>query len=695
MRKAAIARHNCTLEGVMSLTEVQPQYQPGPVINGGEGYDPLQRDDYDEGREKIAGLIATVPGYQELFGQMMEVVRGFVPFDWAYLFVFTEGRAYSSIACRYGPDIPFLSRWFKTTDGYRDWITTPVTWADDLKTMIEQGPDAEELLKIPDLKIWIEAGFKALVALPVQQHGDACGALVLYSKQKGQYNGEDRKKLERLMLGQALLPVLHAVDKEESDLVSGLMRKIATADTSKDLAQTVCEGIARAYGFKNVSIFKVDALSERLRLLHQASALQDGTSLPRDHSQPLTGGLLGEAYRREDYVLLKNVADGSREAQIYVRTAPETRSELCIPIKLSERILWILNLEDTRIEAFNLGDVETLKSVIDQIQINLDRIFQRLVLKQVLDVVPEAVIITKQSGEILHCTKGAVAMLEYPPKVRGANLFDFLPGADFSTLSTVPKMGTVVGANGKRTPVLTQKFKLDEEYDYVVLVLQDFTELQWKTDRDHLRAAVAETAAQVRVPISLLSSFVQQIGQKVKDKEVHDLVSKSVRQLGRVELTYDRVLASYQAQTLQAAQESPINVKHVLDYLRSELPTLEGRSIRMSIGKGRLLVNGDPYRVVFALGSMLAYLLRSRGAANRIAIKVQRVDGAVEVSMTGAVYRVSTPDDLADFVEAARRQIALGEDTLARIAKEYGGNFDRRRQGKGRERLSLRLAAAQ
>jgi GAF domain-containing protein len=677
----------------MSITEVQPQYQPSPGIHGSEDHDPLLRDDYDEGREEIAHLVATVSGYEDLFGQMMEVVRGFVPFDWAYLFVFKEGRTYSRFAVRYGPDIPFLSRYFKT-GGYRDWITGPETWADDLKTMIEQGPDAEEFLNLPDFKICIEAGFKALLALPVLQRGDVRGGLVLYSKQKGRYNGEHRRKLERLMLGQSLLPVFHAADEEESDLISRLMKDIAAADTSKDLAETVVKGIACSYGFKNVSIFKVDALSGRFRLLYQALSSKDGTGIPTDYTQPLANGLLGEAYRREDYVLLKNTADGSREAQIYVPTARETRSELCIPIKLSERILWILNLEDTRIEAFSPAEVEALKGVIDQIQLNLDRIFQRLVLRQVLDVVPEAVIITRQSGEILHCTKGALALLEYPPKVRRANLFGFLPEAEFSALSPVPKMAAVVDVNGKKKPVLAQKFTLDEEYDYVVVVLQDVTELQWKTDLERLKAALAETAAQVRVPVSLLSSFVRQIGQQVSEEELHDLVGKAVRQLGRVELTYDRVLASYQAQTLEAVQEDPVDVNRVLDYILSDLPKLESRSISKSIGKGRLLVNGDPYRVVFALGSMLAYLLRARASAKRIMIKARRRDGAIEVVMTGPVHRPSTAGELADLVEAARTQIALGEDALVRIAKNYGGNFDRRRQGKGRERLSLRLAAA-
>src|SRR5262249_30080506 len=159
-----------------------------------------------------------------------------------------------------------------------------------------------------------------------------------------------------------------------------------------------------------------------------------------------------------------------------------------------------------------------------------------------------------------------------------------------------------------------------EEYDHVVVVLQDVSEIRWKRDLEFFKAALSETAAQVRVPVSLLSSFVQLIGQEVKDEEVQDLVSKAMRQLGRVELTYDRVLAAYEPQALPPAQEVLIDVNRALDHIVSELPTLERRSVRISAGKGQPLVNADPYQVLFALGSMLAYLLRSRASAERISI---------------------------------------------------------------------------
>lgn len=652
---------------------------------------PAADDQEAKGREEIAHLVAAISDYQALFERMMEVVRGFVPFDWAYLFIFTQGREYSRFVCEFGPKVPFQSRWFPTPKDYRDWIIQRETWIDDLETWIRRN--APELLKRADVKTSIAAGFKALVALPVYGGGRVVGGLCLYSKEEAKYGENDRRTLERLMVGQALLPVFHAADREERLFASDLVTKIAASRNSEELAQTVVEEIARFYGFKNVSIFKVNALSGRLRLLAQALAAQGGTSIPKDYSQPLKRGLLGEAYRRKDYVILKDVADGSREAQIYVPTAHETRSELCIPIKLSGRILWILNLEDTRTEAFTLGEVETLNGIIEQIQANLDRLFQRLVLVQVLDVIPEAVVITRQNGQILYCTKDALDMLGQSSTPTRSKLSKFLREAQFSELSVSPTKAEIVGAHNKRTPVLAQKFTLPEEYDYVVVVLQDVTQVLWKRDFEFFKAALTEAAAQVRVPVSLLSSFVQRIGQRTEDEKLQDLTRKARRQLDRIELTYDRVLASYDAQTLPAARKVPVDVNLALDHIISELPDLERECVRWSGDRVRAVVSADPYRVRFALGSMLAYLLRSRADAEPIEIAVHGTNEKMEVSMTGAVQRIEEPlGKLAALVESTRARIALGEGVLTRIAGECGGTFTRRTPVNGREKLSLRFA---
>src|SRR5262249_3877015 len=155
------------------------------------------------------------------------------------------GREYSRIVCRCGPEIPFQSRWFETR-GYRDWIIGEVTWVDDFKTFILDGPNPELLDRL-DYKRIVEAGVKSLVFLPVQEGGKVVGGLCLHSKEAGKYQEEHRRKLERLMLGQVMLSVFHGAEFEERGFISCLLTKIAGSKDFRELARTVVTEIADFY----------------------------------------------------------------------------------------------------------------------------------------------------------------------------------------------------------------------------------------------------------------------------------------------------------------------------------------------------------------------------------------------------------------------------------------------------------------
>jgi PAS domain S-box-containing protein len=650
----------------------------------------LQPIDYVVAREAIAGLIGTEPDYHRLYDRIIEIISGFAEFDWANLFVYSPARSHSRIVCSHGPTIEYQSRWFPTPDGYVDWLDQPNTWMGDLAKDIACGPNPEYLERT-DMKLAVAAGMRAIVCLPIRSAGRIVGGFCLASKRAAIYGAETRQMLEHLVLEQAFLPLLNAIETAEREFVDGLVKQIAGLEDMHQVAETVVKELAKFYQFQNVSIFKVNALRGHIRLEAQALGPEGGTLMQEGYTQSIERGMLGLCYRRGDCAILKDFEDESEEAKVYIRVAPEVRSELCIPIRLFQRVLWILNLEDRLSDAFTPIEVEKLQDVIRQMQAMLERIFQNLVLVQVVDVCPAAVVLTDQKYNILRCNKEARQMMQRDAVSFADNFAQFFHQSP-DDFSTDPTMTTVIGAEGGEVPVLASRFTLDEEYDHVVFMLQDVTELQWTARFEALRAALAETTAQVRVPVSLLSSFVRRMGQKVEGEKLQDLTRKAMRQLGRIELTYDRVLAAYQAQSLPAKKEVPFDVKPALDHILAELPDLERRAVRL-FDKSRGAVRADPYRVLFALNSMLAYLLRSRSNDEPIVIKVESRDDVVEVSMTGAVQASQTVGKLAALVEATRAEIALGQDVLIRIASDAGGNFELERRPAGRERLCLRMAA--
>ena len=574
---------------------------------------------------------------------------------------------------------------------------------EDLEQDIRNGP-APEMAQRPDLKISIDAGTRALIAVPVREGGEIKGGLCLLSKKKGLYSAEARQTMERLMLDQAMVAVLRAIERDENFFITGLVKKIAEAKDLRDLARTVVDELARFYDFDNTEIWKVNAPRRRFEILAQALRVKDGTRTPEDSTLPLDKGILGLTYRRGNHVILDNPKGDSEEARRYLPFAPEIQSELCIPICLLGRVLWILNVEDRRTCAFTPLELATLQRVITEMQVTLDRMFQRDFLNQVLDMFPYAVVVVQQDGNVLRCNEHALHMFERDTISSGDNLTLYrsnnaleirtrneVPTEQESPVDAVPRI--VKGKNGKETSVLISKFTLPEEYDHVVMVLNDLSELKWKTEFESLKAALAESAEQTRVPVSLLASYIQQIDHRTSDQKLRDLTAKALRQIGRIELTYDRVLASYDAQSLSPPQKVRLDVGQAIEHVLSELPQLERSAVSFA-SHPVTAVNADPYRLLFALSSMLAYLLRSRPNAERIVVNVRQPRGSIEVCMTGAVQQRQREGELAALVETTRSQIALGEGALARMAAECGGSFERRQQPSGRERLALRLPAA-
>lgn len=661
----------------------------------------LQPIDYERAHEDIARLLATETDVQKLFDGLIEIVLRFVEFDWADLVIFTPNRDYSHSFCRYPAGRPaYHSRWFPIPMEYRNWVEMAKGWIPDYEKFLLSSEPGKFLLKTNlDVQDALAAGLKSIITIPVFSGGRVLGVLSLQSKEPGKYNSASKKTLRLLGLDQTLQAIFRERERTEERFYSGFLKKIWASTSHTQLAQTIVDGIAEHYNFQTVSIFRVNSIRQQFEALAVA---RRGSGRPgRLYKQPLDMGLKGLAYQRGDRAILQDPTDGSVEAEAFLtarkrlKVTDATMSELCMPIRARGRALWMLSIADDTAHAFTDYEYEAINRIIEQIGPAIECLFQDLVLRQLVDAFPEAVVIAGIEGNILRCNKKASEMFERE-SLEGAVLSQFILKAEgraaFKERRSVPEPTTVVGSRKKKTEVLISSFTLPEEYDHVIVRLQDLTKLQWESDLGRLKVALAEATSQVRVPLSLVSSFVQQVRQNTTDDSLHDLVKKTIRQLGRIELTYSRVMASY-GNTLPV-KSGQAEINRVLSYLLSELPILSQKIVKLHASNQERWVSADEYALVFALESMLAYLLRARCGTGSITITVSDVGDSVEISMSGSVQETDATGKVADLVEATRTDIALGEDALSRMAAYYKGLFRRRRQPHGRQELSIRLPTA-
>lgn len=663
----------------------------------------LQPIDHEVARAEIAQLSATKTDYRALFEGIVGIVGKFIEFDWADLSLYTRKGDYAVSFCRFPEMVrDYPIRWWPIAPYFRKWINEPCPCHSDMLADWKRRPDARKALdQNPEIERVIAGeGRKAIIALPVRRENRLIGVLSFTSRKPGIYDESTLEILkDHLGVDQAMLTVFNLREHDERHFVAELLKKVSAATAHRDLAGTIVSELAGFYKFQNVSIFKVNSLRGHLSLLAQERGPDGGSAIPADYTQDVKTGLLGLTLERGKRVNMPNRYDGSPEAKRFKAVAEEIVSELCIPISLRGRILWILNLEDKHANAFAEPEIETIESIVGQVESIVEHLFQGLVLTQVLDVFPDGVVIASNRGNVLLCNDTAKRIFQRSNISSRTSLKSCLPASDYervvSEQNSLPWTTVIKGAKGKKTPVLMSKFILPEEYDHVVLRVQDVAELEWKTDAARLEAALTEAVSMVRVPLSLVSSYIRQMKQKCGD-EVADLADKAFRQLSRIELTYDRIFAAYGVSEPAHEQKSRINVGQLIEYVLQELPESDRATIQQTVtGEGALWVLGASYRLLFALESMLAYLLRSRGSASPVSLDVNGSSKKyVEIVLTGSVLSIEPNGALEQLVEATRTEIALGESVIKRIAGEYGGRLERQRLNDHQEKLSLRLKLA-
>lgn len=669
----------------------------------------LQPIDHEMARADIAHLVATTTNYRDLFAGILKVVGKFIEFDWADLSRYTDKGDYAISFCGFPetkPDYPI--RWWPIAPYFRRWIKEDCTWLDDMLVDWRKRPDARAALqKTPEIARTISRdGRKALIALPIRSENRLVGALSFSSKKAKVYDESTLKILrDQLALEPAMLAVLNLREHDEQQFVARLLQKISSPTNDqrlahRKLARTIVTQLAQYYKFQNVSIFKINALRGHFSLLAQKLGPDGGSGIPRDYTQRLDEGLLGLTLKRGKRVLMGNRRDKSVEARHFKQVAKEIVSELCIPITLRGRILWILNLEDKHKNAFAAPEIKTIEEIIKQVESIVEHLFQGLVLTQVLDVFPDGVVIaSNRGGRVLLCSDTAKEIFQRSNIAPDTSLKSCLSAADYqraiSERSSLPWPSTIRGTKGKKTPVLISKFTLPEEYDHVVLRVQDVSELEWKTDAPRLEAALSEAASIVRVPLSLVSSYVRQIRHKA-DEVSANLADKALRQLSRIELTYDRIFAAYGSGDPAHEQKTRINLAQLIEYVLQDLPEGDRETIKLTVNvEGPLWVLGNSYRLLFAMESMLAYFLRSRGSAAPISLEVNgRSKKHIGIALAGSVPSRECNGALEELVEATRREIALGERVIKAIASDYAGKLVRRRLNDNQEKLSMQLTLA-
>ncbi|MEN9933476.1 MAG: hypothetical protein RLZZ387_55 [Chloroflexota bacterium] len=227
---------------------------------------------------------------------------------------------------------------------------------------------------------------RSYIAVPLRTGGQVIGVLTVESDRPNAFTYEDVDLLEAVA-AQVGGPISSARLYQEAQLLAEQVRRrnkylevintlarmaVSTLDLSR-LLTSVTEAIQQGFGYGHVELYVVNEASQEVELVAQSGPEEP---IEIGYRQSLAKGLIGRAYHTGATV---RVDDVSCEPDYFVNTLVHTRSELCVPIVASGRVLAVLNLESRRPAAFNEEDTATLETAADVLASAIEnaRLYQR------------------------------------------------------------------------------------------------------------------------------------------------------------------------------------------------------------------------------------------------------------------------------------------------------------------------------
>ncbi len=211
------------------------------------------------------------------------------------------------------------------------------------------------------------------LALPIIAGENLFGVLDVLSDQEMSLGQDEMNALLVLtnQIGAAVQnkSLLEAANRHLEELIA--LHAIATAgmeETNEDkFLSRATEVVGKSLFPTNFGVLLMD--ERRGVLLHHAS-YQENRANAKSPPIPLGEGITGLVAATGEPMRVKDVSIEPK----YISLDPRVRSELCVPLKIGERVLGVLDVESHQTDAFSKADEHLLLALADQIATALERI---------------------------------------------------------------------------------------------------------------------------------------------------------------------------------------------------------------------------------------------------------------------------------------------------------------------------------
>jgi diguanylate cyclase (GGDEF)-like protein len=232
--------------------------------------------------------------------------------------------------------------------------------------IVEDGPAVyEDFRREPHA----QAGIHSWLGVPMLVGERLIGMIALDKKEVGFYTGE-HARLALAFATQAAIVIENARLFEEEQrraaqlaAVNEVGRHAASTLRVDQILRDVTNAIQTGFGYYNVTAFLV----EGEYAVSYAIAGGFASVINQPYRQPLTQGIVGWAITRDQTVLVNNIRRDSHFFPGFPAEAADSRSELCVPIRVDDQVFGALDVNSVELNAFDQWDVMALEILADQV----------------------------------------------------------------------------------------------------------------------------------------------------------------------------------------------------------------------------------------------------------------------------------------------------------------------------------------
>jgi len=221
-------------------------------------------------------------------------------------------------------------------------------------------------------KTLLTSKLESVCWIPMRSAGQLMGFINVSAEQPAQFPKEDIRIIEAAANG-------IAVALERQNFVLEAERRALELQTAAELARDTTGELTldillprfinllcERFDFQYASIYLIDDANEYIAIRESTSSVLKQTPRLKVGSN----SLVGQTAEQKHYMMINNILESPFE--FHKTILPETRSELCIPMKLGERLVGVLDIQSTRFGAFTANDITVMQVLADQIAIAME-----------------------------------------------------------------------------------------------------------------------------------------------------------------------------------------------------------------------------------------------------------------------------------------------------------------------------------